>query len=68
MTESGGIVVVGSGPAGLAAIRGHRDAGGKGAVTLVRYTQDGVLVGVLTHERDGGYERVRELIAEGGTL
>ena len=65
MTESGGIVVVGLRQAGLAAIRGYRDAGGKGAVTLVWYTQDGVLVGVLTHERDGDYERGRELIARG---
>jgi NADPH-dependent 2,4-dienoyl-CoA reductase/sulfur reductase-like enzyme len=29
------IVVVGSGPAGLAAVRGYRDAGGEGAVALV---------------------------------
>ncbi|MGI8903660.1 MAG: NAD(P)/FAD-dependent oxidoreductase [Solirubrobacteraceae bacterium] len=40
---------------------------GDGAFTIW-YTQDGVAVGVLTHERDEDYERGRELIAEGRRL
>jgi NAD(P)H-nitrite reductase large subunit len=36
-----------------------------GGAFTVWYSRDGVLVGVLTHERDEDYERGRELIAQG---
>jgi NADPH-dependent 2,4-dienoyl-CoA reductase/sulfur reductase-like enzyme len=72
------VVIIGAGPAGLAAARGYRDARGDGAVTLIGaephlpftiwYAQAGVSVGVLTHERDEDYERGRELIARGERL
>lgn len=43
------------------------DRGGDGSFTAW-YGQDGVVVGVLTHERDADYERGRELVESGAPL
>ncbi len=50
------IVIVGAGPAGFATARAYREHGGR----------DGATVGVLTHNRDEDYERVR--VAAGAPL
>ena len=45
----------------------RQDRGGDGSFTAW-YGQDGVVVGVLTHERDADYERGRELVESGAPL